>query len=63
MSVDVQGVRICPSVLKFSDVELGQALSISVSVKNISRESKKIRFYGPQQKVRSVSLTYFNIFV
>lgn len=51
MEKDIAGVRVIPSEIYFNDTELNTIYSINVTVKNISRSSKAIRYYGPQSKV------------
>ncbi|KAK3096977.1 hypothetical protein FSP39_005325 [Pinctada imbricata] len=50
METDVSGVRISPSVVEFYDTEANTVHQLNVTVKNISKGSKSIRFYGPKTK-------------
>ena len=59
MDPDVAGVRISPSVLEFFDTEANKVDQLNVTVKNISKGSKSIRFYGPKTKV-SIFNNYFS---
>lgn len=51
MEGDVSGVRISPPVVEFYDTEPNNVHQLNVTVKNISKTSKSIRFYGPKTKV------------
>ena len=51
MEKDIAGVRVIPSSVCFNDTELNTLYSINVTVKNISKSSKSIRYYAPQTKV------------
>ena len=51
MEGDTAGIRVIPRTVEFSDVEPGKVHKISITVKNISRSSKAIRYYAPQSKV------------
>ena len=55
MEGDTAGVRVIPRTVEFSDVEPDKVHKISITVKNISRSSKAIRYYAPQSKVRYIS--------
>ena len=63
ISVDVQGVRIHPGVIDIFDTEIGNVYKSQISVKNISSNSKKIRFYGPQSKVFDIYYAIIKVFV
>ncbi|CAH1800026.1 unnamed protein product [Owenia fusiformis] len=47
MEGDIGGVRIVPSVVEFYDTEIDAVHRLNVTVKNISKTSKSIRYYGP----------------
>ncbi|XP_013416633.1 cilia- and flagella-associated protein 47 isoform X1 [Lingula anatina] len=51
MENDINGVRINPPVVEFYDSEPNQTYRVTVSVKNVSKTSKTLRFYGPNSKV------------
>lgn len=51
MEGDVSGVRISPPVVEFYDTEPNNVHQLNVTVSNISKTSKSIRFYGPKTKV------------
>ena len=53
MEGDVAGVRIIPPVVEFKDTEVNTVQRMNITVKNVSKTSKSIRYYGPQTKVRS----------
>ena len=56
MEGDVQGVRIIPPTVEFRDIDTdSQLYSINITVKNVSKVSKEIRYWPPQDKVK---LTY-----
>ena len=65
---DVAGVRITPTNVEFKDTEPNVLRRINITVKNVSKISKSIRYYAPQNtKVRpptrnrlSLSLHTFN---
>ena len=59
MEGDVSGVRISPPVVEFYDTEPNNVHQLNVTVKNISKTSKSIRFYGPKTKV-ILNLTFMN---
>ncbi|KAL5010428.1 hypothetical protein ScPMuIL_012733 [Solemya velum] len=50
MEGDMSGVRITPPVLEFYDTEPNITQQLNITVKNISKTSKTIRFYGPKTK-------------
>ncbi|XP_052708553.1 cilia and flagella-associated protein 47-like isoform X1 [Crassostrea angulata] len=50
MEGDVSGVRISPPVVEFYDTEPNNVHQLNVTVSNISKTSKSIRFYGPKTK-------------
>lgn len=52
MDGDTAGIRITPSVVEFCDTEPNTLYQVHVTVKNISKTSKNIRYYGPKSKVR-----------
>ena len=51
MDRDVSGVRISPPALEFYDTVTNTVEQLNITVKNISKGSKSIRFYGPKTKV------------
>ena len=51
MDGDTLGVRVIPPVVQFKDTEVTEVQRMSVTVKNVSRSSREIRFYSPQDKV------------
>ena len=70
MDKDVSGVRISPAALDFYDTVTNTVEQLNITVKNISKGSKSIRFYGPKTKVlraeshiyRICKLTYILIY-
>ncbi|XP_064627283.1 cilia- and flagella-associated protein 47-like isoform X2 [Lineus longissimus] len=50
MEGDISGIRIIPSSLEFFDSEVDVVHRQTVTVKNVSKSSKSIRFYGPKTK-------------
>lgn len=55
MEGDVSGVRISPPVVEFYDTEPNNVHQLNVTVSNISKTSKSIRFYGPKTKVKKLN--------
>ena len=55
----MSGVRISPPAVDFYDTVANTAEQLNITVKNISKGSKSIRFYGPKTKV--TVLYAFNI--
>lgn len=54
---DVAGVRIIPPVIEFKDTEANDSVRINITVKNVAKASKAIRYYGPQNsKVRFLTI-------
>ena len=51
MDRDVAGIRISPSSVEFFDTVVNTVEQLNVTVKNISKGSKNIRFYAPKTKV------------
>ena len=51
MEGDTKGVRIVPRVLEFKDAVIGVENRIQVSVKNVSRNIKELRYWPPTSKV------------
>ena len=51
MDKDVSGVRISPAAIDFYDTVTNTVEQLNITVKNISKGSKSIRFYGPKTKV------------
>ncbi len=51
MEGDVAGVRIIPPLVEFKDTEVNTPQQVNITVKNVSKSSKSIRYYGPQSKV------------
>lgn len=60
MEGDKCGVRITPSALEFYDAEVNIVHQLNVTVKNTSKTSKSIRYYGPKTKVCALSIAYFH---
>jgi len=58
MDGDTLGVRVIPPVVQFKDTEVTVVQRMSVTVKNVSRSSREIRFYSPQDKVVNKLYTY-----
>ena len=56
----MSGVRISPSVVEFYDTEPNTVHQLNVTVKNISKGSKSIRFYGPKTKVSQGTIIDIN---
>ena len=54
MEGDKSGVRITPPVLEFYDAEANTTHQLNITVKNISKSSKSIRYYGPKTKVCAI---------
>ena len=63
MDGDVAGVRIIPPLVEFKDCDINTLREVHITVKNVSKTSKNIRYYGPQTKVLSqfVSFLYESI--
>lgn len=61
MEGDISGVRISPPVVEFYDTEANTVHQLNVTVKNISKSSKNIRYYGPKTKV-SEHMVYITVF-
>lgn len=53
MDRDVAGIRISPSSVEFYDTVPDTVEQLNVTVYNISKGSKSIRFYAPKTKVCS----------
>ena len=51
MANDIAGVRINPANVEFVDTESNDVYRINITVKNVSKSSKNIRYYGPNTKV------------
>lgn len=51
MDRDVAGVRISPASVTFYDTVPENVEQLNVTVYNISKSSKSIRFYAPKTKV------------
>lgn len=51
MEGDVSGVRVTPPVLEFFDTEVNVLYQLNITVKNVSQNSRSIRYYGPKSKV------------
>ncbi|KAG2456403.1 CFA47 protein, partial [Polypterus senegalus] len=56
MEADVWGVRISPPFLEFLDVKVGFTYRGTVTVKNISKTSKRLRINGPVSKLFKLSV-------
>ena len=53
MEGDVEGVRIIPPYVEFKDIDASnETYSVNITVKNVSKTSKEIRYWGPQNKVK-----------
>ena len=64
MDGDIAGVRIIPPTVQFKDTEVKNVYSAHITVKNISKTCKSIRYYGPQTKVSVMKMkTQIHIFV
>ncbi|XP_048239518.1 cilia and flagella-associated protein 47-like isoform X3 [Haliotis rufescens] len=48
MEGDISGVRITPPSLEFYDTEANTVYQLNITVKNVSKDSKHIRYYGPK---------------
>lgn len=51
MAGDISGVRIIPPVIEFMDAEANVVHAQTVTVQNISKCSKQIKFHGPNTNV------------
>jgi len=51
MDRDVAGIRISPASVTFYDTVPENVEQLNVTVNNISKSSKSIRFYAPKTKV------------
>lgn len=51
MEGDVSGVRIIPPYVEFRDTEVNSVHRREITVKNVSKVSRAIRYYGPQTEV------------
>lgn len=60
MEGDISGVRITPPSLEFYDTEANTVYQLNITVKNVSKDSKNIRYYGPKSKV---SIVFGSMFV
>lgn len=58
MDKDVSGVRISPASLDFYDTVTNTVEQLNITVKNISKGSKSIRFYGPKTKELQPKIRY-----
>ena len=61
MDGDVVGVRIVPPIVEFLDVHVNQPSSVQVTVQNISKFSKRIRFHAPVSNVSECFNIYFSV--
>ncbi|XP_033113331.1 cilia- and flagella-associated protein 47-like isoform X2 [Anneissia japonica] len=50
MDGDVAGVRISPPVIEFFDADSDTVYTVNLTVQNISKFSKQIKFHGPDSK-------------
>lgn len=50
MDGDVHGVRILPPLVEFKDTASNELYKINITVKNVSKSSKEIRYWHPTQK-------------
>ncbi|XP_027731257.1 cilia- and flagella-associated protein 47 [Vombatus ursinus] len=48
MEKTVLSLRLCPSEVRFANVQVGMIYSTEIKVQNVGRSNKKIRFLGPQ---------------
>jgi len=53
---DVAGIRISPANITFYDTTADSVEQLNVTVSNISKSSKSIRYYAPKTKVSIVTL-------
>ncbi len=51
MEGDLHGVRVLPPRVEFKDTQVDTLYQVNITVKNISKSSKEIRYWGPQSKV------------
>ena len=51
MEGTVAGVRIIPPVMEFFDAESDVVHQMTLTVQNLSKSSKSIRFHGPASNV------------
>ena len=58
MEGDTNGVRIIPRVVEFRDTDVNETYTINITVKNISKASKEIRYYPPQTKVNLTAAAF-----
>ncbi|XP_055954756.1 cilia and flagella-associated protein 47 [Patella vulgata] len=56
MQGDVSGVRITPPILEFYDTKPDNVFQLTVNVKNISKISRNIRYYGPKSQKFSIKV-------
>ena len=61
MEEDLAGVRIHPNVVEINDAEVNVVHKVNISVKNVSKTSRAIRYYGPQSKVSCRNITSFQV--
>ena len=63
MDGDVHGVRIIPPIIEFKDTEVDVLHKINITVKNVSKSSKEIRYWHPTIKVCTlITCLYTNDF-
>lgn len=56
MDRDVAGIRISPASAEFFDTVPDTVEQLNVTVYNISKGSKSIRFYAPKTKVKCIAI-------
>ena len=59
MEGTVAGVRIVPPVVEFFDAETDVVHQMTLTVQNLSKSSKVIRFHGPASKVSTFFYLFF----
>ena len=59
MEGTVAGVRIVPPVVEFFDAETDVVHQMTLTVQNLSKSSKVIRFHGPASKVSTLCYLSF----
>ena len=60
----MSGVRISPAAIDFYDTVTNTVEQLNITVKNISKGSKSIRFYGPKTKVnwKLIFCLFYDVF-
>ena len=59
MDGDVHGVRIIPPLIEFKDTEIDVVHRINITVKNVSKTSKEIRYWYRTIKVCTPEIAKF----